>query len=174
MSGADWGTVPAWLSAVLTGGSLLLGFYILLRDRRKAEQADALKVICCRNRGNDGYTTHVLNASDRTVHNITMHGLLRGNPGEGHRLLFEGFGMTGTLRADEEKTVETPRRTGDTKVIPWAVSFTDSDGATWLRDLTTGRLHEYGRSRLFGKYALMNWRERRYKARAIRELKSTY
>jgi hypothetical protein len=30
----DWGNVPAWVGAVLTGGSLLLGFYILLRDRR--------------------------------------------------------------------------------------------------------------------------------------------
>lgn len=170
----DWGTVPAWLSAVLTGGSLLLGFYILLRDRRKAERADALKVICWESRGNDAYTTHVLNASDRTVHNITMHGLLRGGQREGHRIVFEGFGVAGTLRAGEEATKETPHRIGDTKVIPWAVSFTDSDGATWLRDLATGRLHEYGKPRLIGKYALMNWRERRYKARAIRELKSTY
>ncbi|WP_329277892.1 hypothetical protein [Streptomyces sp. NBC_01451] len=171
MSGIDWGTVPAWLSAVLTGGSLLLGFYILLRDRRKAEQADALKLICWRGLGNDGYTTHVLNASDRTVHNVTMHGMLRDGQKEP---LFEGFPVAGTLRADEEKAVETPRRIGGTKVIPWAVSFTDSDGASWLRDLTTGRLHEYGRPRLFGKYARMNWRERRYKAHAIRELKRTY
>lgn len=37
----DWGSVPAWVSSLLTGGSLLLGFYILLRDRRKEEWSQA-------------------------------------------------------------------------------------------------------------------------------------
>ncbi|MFC7830718.1 hypothetical protein [Streptomyces sp. NPDC057375] len=59
----DWGTVPTWASAVLTGGSLLLGFYILLRDRKKEERADALKIICWHERG-ERYVTHVLNASE--------------------------------------------------------------------------------------------------------------
>ncbi|NHC12656.1 hypothetical protein [Motilibacter deserti] len=40
----DWGTVPAWVGSVLTGASLLLGFYILLRDRRNAEQEQARQV----------------------------------------------------------------------------------------------------------------------------------
>ncbi|MFD5545784.1 MULTISPECIES: hypothetical protein [Streptomyces] len=171
MGGIDWGTAPAWLSAVLTGGSLLLGFYILLRDRRKAEQADALKVICWSNR-TDGYVTHALNASDRTIHNVMMHAMLRGGQRAKEELLFEGFGVAGTLRPGEEETVETPRRLDDVKVLPWAVSFTDSDGASWLRDMTTGRLHEYGRRRLVGKYALMNWKDRRFKARAARALRS--
>lgn len=39
--GLDWGTVPAWVGSILTGGSLLLGFYILLRDRRNSERAQA-------------------------------------------------------------------------------------------------------------------------------------
>ena len=40
----QWGTVPAWVSGVLTGGSLILGFYILLRDRRTQERRQALQV----------------------------------------------------------------------------------------------------------------------------------
>jgi len=46
MGELEWGTVPAWVSAVLTSGSLMLGFYILLRDRRKEERRDATKAIC--------------------------------------------------------------------------------------------------------------------------------
>ena len=40
----DWGTVPAWVGSILTGGSLLLGFYILLRDRRNREIEQARQV----------------------------------------------------------------------------------------------------------------------------------
>jgi hypothetical protein len=44
--GIDWGTVPTWISSVLTSGSLLLGFYILLRDRREEERSQAALVVC--------------------------------------------------------------------------------------------------------------------------------
>lgn len=43
--GLDWGNVPAWVASILTGASLLLGFYILLRDRRKEEREQALRII---------------------------------------------------------------------------------------------------------------------------------
>ena len=42
----DWGSVPAAIGSILTGGSLLLGFYILFRDRRKEERAQASRVGC--------------------------------------------------------------------------------------------------------------------------------
>ena len=41
-----WGDVPTWLSSIMTGGSLLLGFYILLRERRKNEEEQARKLAC--------------------------------------------------------------------------------------------------------------------------------
>lgn len=41
----QWGTVSSWAGNLLTGGSLLLGFYILLRDRRKEERAQAQRVV---------------------------------------------------------------------------------------------------------------------------------
>ncbi|MEV6540030.1 hypothetical protein [Streptomyces sp. NPDC051665] len=44
MASIDWGTVPAWLSAVLTGGSITLGFYIILRDHKKQDEADATEL----------------------------------------------------------------------------------------------------------------------------------
>jgi hypothetical protein len=49
MEGPTWwgvqvGPWSEWVAAILTGGSLLLGFYILLRDRRKEETAQANRV----------------------------------------------------------------------------------------------------------------------------------
>jgi hypothetical protein len=41
----DWGNVPSWFGSVLTGASLMLGFYILLRDRSKEEREQASKVM---------------------------------------------------------------------------------------------------------------------------------
>jgi hypothetical protein len=36
-----WGTIPDWVEAIGTTGALLLGFYLLLREQRKEERAQA-------------------------------------------------------------------------------------------------------------------------------------
>lgn len=41
----DWGDIATWVQSLLTGGSLLLGFYILLRDRRKEERRQVERVV---------------------------------------------------------------------------------------------------------------------------------
>lgn len=38
-----WGDAPGWVGAVGTAGALLLGFYILLRDRRMEERRQAMQ-----------------------------------------------------------------------------------------------------------------------------------
>ena len=42
----DWGTIPAWVGSILTGGSLLVGASILRRDRIKHESDQARQVVC--------------------------------------------------------------------------------------------------------------------------------
>lgn len=42
----DWGTVPAWVGSILTGGSLFVGASILCRDRIKHESDQARQVVC--------------------------------------------------------------------------------------------------------------------------------
>jgi hypothetical protein len=44
-SSIDWGNVPAWVGALLTSGSLLQAFYIILRDRRSSEALRARQII---------------------------------------------------------------------------------------------------------------------------------
>ncbi|MYX39013.1 MULTISPECIES: hypothetical protein [unclassified Streptomyces] len=141
--GMDWGTVPAWFSAILSGGSVLLALYIILRDRKKAEREDAMKVICWRDSSDEERTTHVRNAAGRAIHHVRMLGWLRPNGGgTAEDVGFEGWGIAGLLHPDEDAEVTTLYRLGDRKIVHWAVQFTDADGRQWVRELNSGRLAE--------------------------------
>ncbi|NWF28010.1 hypothetical protein HW130_17345 [Streptomyces sp. PKU-EA00015] len=153
----DWGTVPTWFSALLTGGSLLLGFYILLRDRRKEEQEEARKLVCHAETWatDDGTQVRLWaqNTSDRpflyvwpmicTVHTRpggvwTMR--TRGGQTDEHAVadadagpLMPGERLLRTwLEPDEEELVRSPARL--------SVVFKDSDGIEWVRVLPDQRL----------------------------------
>lgn len=132
--GWDWGSVPAWASAILTSGSLSLGFFILLRDRRKEERAVASLVTCWRTWSSDLYITHVHNASKRTVVDVAI--LVRlpelGPRGE---FQYETFGLAGVIRPEGEATCETPRGGLGKRMPPQFVTFQDADGIFWIRAL---------------------------------------
>src|SRR5712692_4417135 len=44
MNSVNWGDVPAWAGAFLTSSSLILAFYILLRDRRTNERSQVERI----------------------------------------------------------------------------------------------------------------------------------
>ncbi|MFC3964054.1 hypothetical protein [Nocardia jiangsuensis] len=73
----DWGSVPAWAGSILTSGSLGLGFYILLRDRRNDEEDQARQLVV-REEGTsmkrDGYNHHVTitNTSDHPFYDLGL------------------------------------------------------------------------------------------------------
>ncbi|GAA0621049.1 hypothetical protein [Streptomyces crystallinus] len=148
MTDLDWGTVPAWASAFLTSGSLLLGFYILLRDRRKEERQEALKVVCWSVYGYDDspdkgmHVVHVLNTSTRPIYDASVLVDLRLGDFDG----FEGFGLAVIIPSTEEATTRIDRRMNDRKVFPAAISFTDGDGIDWIRELDSRRLYRDPRS----------------------------
>ncbi|MFE5681706.1 hypothetical protein [Streptomyces sp. NPDC056512] len=168
MTHTDWGTVPAWLSAILTGGSLLLGFYILLRDRRKEERQEALKVNCWSVMANNSdYDVHVLNTSDRPVTYAQM--LIYMSSHEGVERV--GVGDGSAIRPGEEVTAQCPRHMNNAKSWPAAIEFQDADGITWVREITDGALHRRRKEQptflrvLFGRHG--GWaaamRARRYR-----------
>jgi hypothetical protein len=69
----DWGNAPAWTSSILTSGSLGLGFYILLRDRRTSEREQARKVTVWYEYMSNGYgVCYVHNASDQPIRNVSV------------------------------------------------------------------------------------------------------
>ncbi|MEW1548300.1 hypothetical protein [Streptomyces tsukubensis] len=141
MTGLDWGTVPTWISSLLTGGSLLLGFHILLRDRKKEERSEGLKVVCWHEYDSDisgTWTVHVLNTADRPItypRVITRFSIASS-------VFLEPFSIGAILPAGEELTwTSGPREPGAPKVSAVGIEFTDADGAEWVRDLDTRELH---------------------------------
>ncbi|MFC9595780.1 hypothetical protein ACFTUC_39040 [Streptomyces sp. NPDC056944] len=135
MTGIDWGTFPAWLSALLTGGSLLLGFYILLRDRRKEERQEALKLVIT-GAHRDADEEHsfiqigVRNTADRPFYGPTI---LYGRDGEVGRLYFEDD----LVEPGQEATIRVPRYLDGVRTFPLGVVFQDSNGYTWVRDVAS-------------------------------------
>lgn len=71
MAGFGWdqaGPLAAWFGSLLTGCSLLLGFSILRRDRRKDERAQAIKLSVRRNRiDRVNVRVTIYNASDQHI-----------------------------------------------------------------------------------------------------------
>jgi hypothetical protein len=75
MQNVNWGDVPTWLASLLTGGSLLLGFSILLRDRRNADRVQVDQfAFWVEGDHRDGNTAaiiiHVINSSNLPVKGI--------------------------------------------------------------------------------------------------------
>jgi len=135
----DWGTVPAWVGAILTSGSLALGFYVLLRDRRKEERTEASLVVCWRVWSDEEFVTHIHNASQRAVVDVTVLVRVpaRSQVKDPH---WEAVGGPAVLRAGTEEIVRSPRRIAGEKWVPAFVTFQDADGIFWVRDLPTGDL----------------------------------
>jgi len=140
--GLDWGTVPAWASAILTSGSLLLGFYILLRDRRKEERQEAAQVICWLEQtatlpdGHRRYRTRVSNQAGRHVSGVHLLVETRDPDAEGGRVVETSF-LAPLIRPGEEDACGGAEVTVDPgKVRRFVVVFLDADGTEWIRDLT--------------------------------------
>ncbi|WP_167504693.1 hypothetical protein [Streptomyces malaysiensis] len=141
MAKIDWGTFPTWVSAVLTGGSLLLGFYILLRDRRKEERREASSVVCWERPNNTHFhEIHVLNATERPVVDVR---LIIDSSG-GSEVAYSGSIVihNGGILPKQEIKAWCRRYSGSAHISPMAVRFQDADGIGWVRELHAGALHQ--------------------------------
>ncbi|MCQ8772090.1 hypothetical protein [Streptomyces telluris] len=142
--GIEWGTIPTWISAVLSGGSVLMALHIIRRDRKKDERADAMKVLCW-----NSDKTEVVNGSDRAIRHVRVMAELKEYKGK--RGPFRHRTVAETLRPGEEASIA--RNWGDNFFPePVAVVFLDSDGKEWARDLRTARLYVCSPRRSFNKW----------------------
>jgi hypothetical protein len=133
MAAIEWGTVPAWVSAFLTGGSLLLGFYILLRDRRKEERAEARKLVFSVEWQDDGsHTVRVTNVSERAFLYVGLF-----NADQWEYLYGTGeYDGDGPMQAGEYRVY---RHDGsDSGAL--AARFQDADGQNWVKIFDTHQL----------------------------------
>ncbi|MFE6903593.1 hypothetical protein ACFVFJ_43340 [Streptomyces sp. NPDC057717] len=144
MTGLEMGTLPTWISAFLTGGSLLMGFHILLRDRRKEEREQAVGIVCWIDRGSDENTVHILNTTARPISHAGVFVQIGVGEGPG-----DIWGMSSIVAAGSDEIHTFPRRSDDNeKLIPTIVLFTDSHGIEWVRHLSTDTLRRRRRRTL--------------------------
>ncbi|MFM9697906.1 hypothetical protein [Streptomyces europaeiscabiei] len=138
MHGLDWGTVPTWVSAFLTSGSLLLGFYILLRDRRKEEQQEASQVMCWlegaefEGEGRQ-FVPHVENFADRPVSGVHLVIEQQKRDPDGRRVLTTRR-VASMVRPSESEVGQAVGISID-NVRHAYMTFVDSDGTEWIRDV---------------------------------------
>lgn len=148
MSGLDWGSVPTWVSALGTTGSLTAAVGIIRRDHLKGERADANAFSCWMDHDPDDLasgkdvttkphnTVFARNNGTRPIHDVVV-------------LTWSGttveFGqaktLTRTLLPGAEAHVSSPPAGSPWKPTAVAVAFRDAEGAHWLRDLHAQSLH---------------------------------
>ncbi|MGW3820084.1 hypothetical protein [Streptomyces sp. NPDC005046] len=132
--GARPGLGP-WASAFLTSGSLLLGFYILLRDRRKEERREAEKVICWIEEVDalkQRYRPRVANFADRPVSALYL--VIEMCDRENGNRVLKASTLAPFIRPGEEEA-GTERTIAANKVKRVFVAFSDADGIEWAWDL---------------------------------------
>jgi hypothetical protein len=145
----DWGTVPDWVGGIGTTGALLLGFYILLRDRRKEDRTQAARIIirAVSTTQGTGRMVRILNKSDRPIFFPSMqYGSGRWRRDPFGYISFRAASDTGdartfvsTLEPDHEAWAEVIRRVDPRKEWFDAV-FQDAAGKDWRYDLVSRRL----------------------------------
>jgi hypothetical protein len=153
----------------LTSGTLALGFYILLRDRRKEERSEAALVVCWRTWGNSEYTTHIVNASKRTIVDVLV--LVRiDHLASTDRFPYESFHAASVIKPDEEVMVKTPRGGLGERNPPQLTTFQDADGLFWIRDLVSGQLERLKVRSSSGESALDRYIRHRRERSGLRHL----
>lgn len=66
----EWGPVSAWVGSAPTGGSLLLGFNIMRRDRARDEAEDAHLLSCKVRVEKFDLVVRVTNAGTQPIHHL--------------------------------------------------------------------------------------------------------
>ncbi len=132
MTSLDWGTVPAWASAILTSGSLFLGFYILLRDRRKEEKEEARKLVFSVRMSDHRHVVLVTNVSDRPFLSVSMFNADQWDT--------DGRGdddPEGPLLSGQSRRYV---HSGRPESSALAARFQDADGQNWVKIFDNHRL----------------------------------
>ncbi|MFE2297900.1 hypothetical protein ACFXAW_06860 [Streptomyces sp. NPDC059445] len=149
------------MSSILTSGSLFLGFYIILRDHKKAEEVDARKFVVVAALDGDTVKITAHNRAERPFYALMA---LTPRPDFKGRddLQFPG----GVLMPGESLTMDIKLH-GEpmSATLATAVSFADADGRSWMRLPMTNELLRIVRSQPPKKYvfALMGHGRREIK-----------
>lgn len=128
------GSLAELVSGLATAGSLFLGFSILLRDRRKDDQAEAIRVVTWFVNQPDG-TVH-LNISNRGSRPImhVMFCLASVDERQKSAALWRMLDVAPVLASGEDSSLQLPFREFHANALyPSYVQFRDANGISWRR-----------------------------------------
>lgn len=135
----EWGPVSAWVGSLLTGGSLLMGFNIMRRDRARDEAAEA-RLLSCRIRGQrNDIVVHVTNAGSLPIHHLAVAVAMPSEVEAAGGKLPRSGAFLPVHALDIGPGEEEELRWSRDEAHPLYVSFTDSSGRRWRRGFD-GRL----------------------------------
>jgi hypothetical protein len=170
-SKVDWGTVPTWISALVTVLAFSVAASVFFHDRRKHQRADARMVTVAPldpdDREGDGHTLVVTNLAERHIFDVRVHFVTEPSPGRliagGDFQVQHAMGPGGGSNSAFSQSFLCGRALH-------AVSFEDADGVRWLRSLhgrDLVRLPRRGQPRR----AVINGRSYRVHARIDRRVR---
>ena len=153
------GSLADWVSGLATAGSLFLGFSILLRDRRKDDQAEATQVVTWFVNQPDGTVQLIIsNGGSRPIVHVTF--CLAGvDDRRKPAALWRILNIAPVLASGEGSSLQLPFTEFHANALyPSYVQFRDANGISWRRDVRSGKL----RKTKVGS----NWRQRLRLARS--------
>jgi hypothetical protein len=165
------GSLADWLTGIGTVGSLYLGFTILMRDRRKADQAEATQVVAWFVNQKDGTTElSINNGAGRPIVHVTFCLASVDKQGKA-AALWRILNIAPVLGPGEVGALSLPfsefHANGS---YPSYIQFRDANGLSWRRNVRSGELRRT-------KVGL-SWRQRlklaRSPSKAIALLKVRY
>jgi len=137
------GSLADWVSGLGTAGSLLLGFTILLRDRRKADQTEATQVVTWFvNLPDHMVDLNVTNGSDRPIVHVMF--CLASVDERGKRAArWRMLNLAPVLVPGEGKSLTIPFSEFHANGLwPSYVQFRDANGLNWRRNVRSGKLRK--------------------------------
>lgn len=139
MQGGSW---AEWVSGLATAGSLFLAFYILLRDRRKADQAEATQVVTWFvNQPNASVELTITNGAARPIVHVTFHLATVDEDGNYNR--WRIFDIASVLEPGQSSSFTAPFAEFHANALyPSYVQFRDANGLSWRRNVRSGRLQK--------------------------------
>lgn len=135
------GSLADWVTGFATAGSLYLGFTILLRDRRKAEQSEAVQVVAWFvNRPDGNVELTVTNGASRPIVNATFCLASLGDDGK-RAALWRILNIAPVLASGEGRELVIPFADFHANAsYPSYIQFRDANGVSWRRNVRSGKL----------------------------------
>jgi hypothetical protein len=150
-SGVQWGDVPTWAGAMLTGLALLIAAITYRKSVRDSERTQASMVTVWVGVAGEKAAVHVKNGSNAAVYAVTIYyGGKAAAKGRSpyYRIRdqdsgFKGLGSWASLGPGEEKSAALKRNPIFDPEIP-SLYFRDANGVDWTRDYRARlKRHDY-------------------------------